>query len=113
VLFHNPITKAVAVGTRYVCWRRSSYYFSDENTVELSKSLGKDAVQILVDEGLSNIFPGQCSDWRAATKNTRERFHNELIERQNEDCEVLRRQEASLHCALREAVVEDVMKLFP
>jgi len=66
-----------------------------------------------VDDGLSNIFPGQCNDWRAATKNIRERFQRDLAERQNKAREGLVRQEASLRRALRDAVVEDVVKRFP
>jgi hypothetical protein len=76
-------------------------------------SLDKDAVQILVDEGLLNIFPEQCNDWRAATKNARERFQKDLTERQKKACEDLVRQEVSLQRALRDTVVEDVMERFP
>jgi hypothetical protein len=50
---------------------------------------------------------------RVAVKNTHDSFRQELIERQNKACEDILRQEASLQCALRDAVVEDVIKLFP
>jgi hypothetical protein len=46
-------------------------------------------------------------------KNTRERFQNDLTERQSKTCEDLVRQEALLQRALRDAVVEDVVKRFP
>ena len=46
-------------------------------------------------------------------KKTRERFQKDLAERQNKACEDLAHQEASLHHTLRDAVVEDVVKLFP
>ena len=46
-------------------------------------------------------------------KNIRERFEKDLTERKNRACEDLTRREASLQRALRDAVVEDVMKLFP
>jgi hypothetical protein len=62
---------------------------------------------------LSGIFPEQCNEFYVAEKNTRERFRQELIERHNKACEDLLRQEASLQRTLRDAVVEDVIKLFP
>ena len=46
-------------------------------------------------------------------KNTRERFEKDFKERKNRACEDLARQEASLQRALRDAVVEDVVKRFP
>jgi hypothetical protein len=45
--------------------------------------------------------------------NTHETFRQELTKRQNKACEDTLRQEASLQCALRDAVVGDVVKLFP
>lgn len=85
----------------------------DENTLVLSESLDENAVQILVDNGLSIIFPGQCNDWRVVTNNTRERFQKDLTERQNEACGELIHQESSLQRTLWDAVVEDVRKRFP
>ena len=76
-------------------------------------SLDKDAVQILVNVALSRIFPVQCNSWHAAMKTTRERFQKDLTEKQNKACEDLVHQEASLRRALRDAVVEDVIKRFP
>jgi F0F1-type ATP synthase membrane subunit b/b' len=46
-------------------------------------------------------------------QNVREKFREELAERQNTACRDLSREEPSLQRALRDAVVEDVMKLFP
>ena len=40
-------------------------------------------------------------------------FQKDLTERQHKACEDLISQEASLQRALRDAVVEDVMKRFP
>jgi hypothetical protein len=62
---------------------------------------------------LSGIFPEQCNELRVTVKNTCEKFRQELIERQYKACEDLLYQEASLQRALRDTVVEDVMKLFP
>ena len=68
---------------------------------------------MLVDVVLSDILPEQCNTWDAAMENIRERFEKDLTERQNKACDDLLSQEASLRCALRDAVVEDVMKRFP
>jgi hypothetical protein len=62
---------------------------------------------------LSSIFPEECNELRVAVMNTHEKFRQELTERQDKACEDTLREEASLQCALRDAVVEDVMKLFP
>ena len=68
---------------------------------------------MLVDVALSDILPEQCNTLHTAMKSTRERFEKDLTERKNRACEDLARQEASLRRALRDAVVEDVMKRFP
>jgi hypothetical protein len=101
------------VGTRYFYWTRCSSYFRDENTLVISESLDEDAVNILVDVALSGIFPEQCNALHVAAKDTREKYGQELIERQNKACDDLHSQGASLRRSLRDAVVEDVMKLFP
>lgn len=63
--------------------------------------------------GLSDIFPEQCKTWLEAVKSTWETSQKDLTERQNKVREDLARQEASLRRALRDVVVEDVIKLFP
>ena len=68
---------------------------------------------MLVDVAISDILPEQCNTWNAAMKNIRERFEKDLTGRENRACEDLARQKASLLPALRDAVVEDVMKRFP
>jgi len=62
---------------------------------------------------LSNIFPRECNVWRAAMKDTRERFQKELSQGQNKALEDLDHQQASLRRVLQDAVVEDVVKLYP
>jgi hypothetical protein len=62
---------------------------------------------------LSGIFAEQCNTLHVVMKNTREKFQRELIEGQIKACEDLCCQEASIQRALRGAVVDDVMKLFP
>ncbi len=68
---------------------------------------------MLVNVALSDIFPELCNTWRTAVGNTCERFYQELIKRQAEAHEELCCQGPSLQRALRDAVVEDVIKLFP
>jgi hypothetical protein len=83
------------------------------NALVLSEALEENAVKVLVNVALSNIFSEQCSKWHAAKKDIRERSDNELIERQEAVCENLAREEYALQGILREAVVRDVVKLFP
>ncbi|KAH9991344.1 hypothetical protein BJV77DRAFT_1068323 [Russula vinacea] len=85
----------------------------EENTLVLSETLGEDAVRILVDVALSGVFPEQCNALHVAEKNTHEWFHRRLKERQNKACDNLLCERASLQRGLRDAVVEDVIRLFP
>ena len=70
-------------------------------------------MDILVDVAISTMFPKQCDEWRVGTKNIRRSFREEITKRQDEVCQELNGQESSLRRALREAVVDDVTKLFP
>jgi hypothetical protein len=85
----------------------------NENALVLSENLNENAVQILVDVALSKRFPEQCSKLHAATRDIREISHKEMTRKQDLLCEELRGEERSLWRALREAVVNDVVKLFP
>jgi len=51
--------------------------------------------------------------WRAATEDSRKSSHEEMTKRQEKVCRVLKSQEGTLRCALQDAVVDDVTKLFP
>ena len=62
---------------------------------------------------LSGVFPEQCNALHVAEKNTHEWFHRRLKERQNKACDNLLCERASLQRGLRDAVVEDVIRLFP
>ncbi|KAI9511011.1 hypothetical protein F5148DRAFT_1274479 [Russula earlei] len=98
---------------KQLLWTWYSCYLRNENALVLSDSLDENAVRILVDVALSPIFPKQCEGWRAVTRDTREQFRQELIGKQETACKKLRFQEASLVSALRDAVVDDVIKIFP
>jgi hypothetical protein len=101
------------VGTWSLCWAQCSSYVRNEDNLLLSEDLDEDAVQILVDVALSDIFPEQCNDWNVAMMDTRQRFRQELTEKLDKVFRDLERQEASLNGVLRDEVVGDVMKLFP
>lgn len=62
---------------------------------------------------ISTNFPKQCNEWRVATADTDKFFREEMIKRQDKVCQELNGQELSLRRTLRDAVVDDVMKLFP
>jgi F0F1-type ATP synthase membrane subunit b/b' len=70
-------------------------------------------VQILVDIAIADIFPEHCDKWRATNQDIRARYIQELTKRKDTVREEIVREEDSLRRVLREAVVEDVVKLFP
>ena len=109
----QAIPKAVAVGTPPFCVTQCSYPLSEANSLVLSEYLNDEAVRILVDEVISNTFPKQCDEWHSATTDTRKSFREEMRKRQGKACQDFSSQEASLRRALLDAVVDDVMKLFP
>jgi hypothetical protein len=80
----------------------------------LSETLDEKAVQILVSVAIEERFPEQYNNWRTKSHGVRSMFVQELKEKK----ETIRKEffirgEDSLRGLLREAVVEDVMKLFP
>jgi len=85
----------------------------NENAVVLSETLDEKAIEILVDLAFSRIFPEQCATWKTAKKGVCEKFKKEAAERSEAACQDLLSREGSLRRALRESVVDDVMKLYP
>ncbi|KAI0302864.1 hypothetical protein B0F90DRAFT_1816439 [Multifurca ochricompacta] len=83
------------------------------NTLVLSEDLSEDAVRVLVDLAISDIFPERCNEWRALKEKVRDDYNQKLMRRQDEVCRDLSRGEHSLQRALRAAVVDEVIKLFP
>ena len=79
----------------------------------LSESLGEVAIRILIDVAISGIFRQQCEEFNARTIDTRNSFHQELAKRQDQVRREVCRQEPSLRLALRDEVVNDVIKVFP
>jgi len=62
---------------------------------------------------ISFIFPKQCNELRVAMTDARRYFREEMTKRRDKVCQELNDQEFSLRRALRDAVVDDVTKLFP
>ncbi|KAH9047121.1 hypothetical protein EDB84DRAFT_1462824 [Lactarius hengduanensis] len=79
----------------------------------LSENLDGNAVQILVGVAIAEHFPEQCDKWRARNQGARTKFMQELTERKETVRKEVIRGEDSLRRVLHEAVVEDVIGLFP
>ncbi len=109
----QTIPEAAVVGTPYTYGTQCSYPLSKEHSLVLSEYLEDEAVRILVDEVISDTFSKQCDKWRSVTTDTRKSFQEEMRKRQRTACQDLSSQETSLRRALLDAVVDDVIKLFP
>ena len=96
-----------------ILWRHSSYRLSLDNSLVLSESLGQNAVQILADVAISDIFPKQCEDLNGKASDARCSFRQKLAKRQDQVRQELSNQEASFRLALREEVVDHVINAFP
>ena len=79
----------------------------------LSETLDEKAVQILVGIAIAERFPKQCDKWRTRSRDARSVFTQELTDKKEIIRKEVLRGENSLRELIREAVVEDVMKLFP
>lgn len=79
----------------------------------LSTSLDENAVQTLVDIVISDLFPKPCKEWRAVKRDIRDICNRESTKRQGVVFQELASKEDALRRVLREAIVEDVMGLFP
>jgi hypothetical protein len=84
-----------------------------DNALVLSEDLDEDAVQNLVDVALGDLFPEQCEEWLSIKQYIHEIF---MQERSGEESAVARdiaNAKDSLQHALREEVVDHVIKIFP
>jgi hypothetical protein len=79
----------------------------------LSETLDEKAVQILVGIAISERFPKQCDKWRTKRRGARSIFIQELSAKKETIRKEVLRGEDSLRGLIREAVVKDVMMLFP
>ena len=84
-----------------------------DNAVVLSETLDENAMQTLLDLFIADEFPKQCDEWHATKKNISEFYAQERTKREHIVFEELASKEHEIRRFLRDAVVEDVMALFP
>jgi len=90
----------------YVLYRKN-------NALILSEELEENAVKILVDIAVEDLFPESCARWRTAKKEIFARCKQELAKKEDIVHQEIARGESSLRCTLHEAITKDVLKLFP
>ena len=83
------------------------------NAFVLSEELEENAVKTLVDIAIEDLFPEPCDKWRTANREIRARYKQESVKREDAVRQEVARGEGSLRRTLHEAVVNDVIKLFP
>ena len=91
-----------------------TYVFDrNENAVVLSENLNEKAIEILIDLTFWKLFPSKCDRWRDSKKNVGDKFKEEVTVRTEAAYQDILSKEEALRHALRESVVDDVIKLFP
>jgi hypothetical protein len=83
------------------------------NALVLADDLDADTVQILVNAALGDLFPEQCKEWSAKKQDIRDIFLQEQTRRESAVAQDIDNNEGPLRCALREEVVDYVVKLLP
>jgi hypothetical protein len=84
-----------------------------DNAVFLSEALDENAMQTLLELFIADKFPKQCDEWHAAKKNISDFYSRERTKREHNVFEELASKEHEMRQVLRDAIVEDVMVLFP
>jgi hypothetical protein len=84
-----------------------------DNTLILSEGLDGDAVQVLIKIAIADLFPERCNRFQATNQEISIAFAQDMEKRRDTARQKITRHEDSLRRVLREAVVEDVIKLFP
>jgi hypothetical protein len=84
-----------------------------DNALILSETLDENAVQTLLELSLADRFPRQCDEWHVAKESISDFYSRESTKRQRIALEGLSSKEQEMRRVLRDAVVEDVMDLFP
>ena len=79
----------------------------------LAETFDESAMQILIDIHLADTCPGLCQEWYRATQGISDELALEKTMRQRAGFEELANQENTLRRVLRDAVLEEVMVLFP
>ena len=83
-----------------------------DNALILSEELEENAVQTLIPVALDDLFPEPCEKLRITNEDIRVRYRQGFTKRKDTVCQELAKEEDSLRHGLRDAVVEDMKKLF-
>ena len=84
-----------------------------DNSLVLSETLDENALQTLLDLSIADRFPEQCDEWLTVKKSISDSTSRELAKRQGVLFEEPASKEYEMQRVLCNAVVGDVMELFP
>jgi hypothetical protein len=84
-----------------------------DNAVVLSETLDESAMQTLLELSIANRFPKQSDEWHAAKKNISDFHSREWTKKQQIAFEELATNEHEMRRVLYDAVVGEVIALFP
>lgn len=84
-----------------------------DNAVVLSETIDENTIQTLLDLFIADKFPKQCNEWHAAKEDISDHYVRERTEREHNVFAELASKEHEMRRVLRDAVVDDLMALFP
>lgn len=70
-------------------------------------------MQILLDLRLAHTFPELCNEWQSANQEISDMLSREWMKKEHTSLEKLASEKNTLRGALRGAIIQDVMALFP
>lgn len=79
----------------------------------LSETLEDGSLETLMRLGLSTRFPKEHDSWRRQRIEIKERFRRVLAQRQEELHGILEQDSKNIQAKLQEAVISEVLKVFP
>jgi hypothetical protein len=84
-----------------------------DNVLVFSETLDENAMQILLDLSIADTFPRQCNEWHATKKVISDSCSQKCSTRQHTAFEEFTSEEHEMRRVLHDAVVGDVLELFP
>ena len=87
--------------------------FRKHHRLYLSESLSAEGLKILVDVGLKERFPDLCDAWERQAKEVHAIYQRELIAEQTAATAKIARETESLQYMIHEAIVTEVLRLYP
>lgn len=84
-----------------------------DNPLVLSETLDETAIQTLLGLSLADRYPEQCNEWHDVKENISDLISRERTKRQHILFEELDSKQRELRRVLRNAVVKEVMELYP